>query len=76
MSLAAVDHPAERFYASTVGQKAVMAVSGYVLVLFVLGHLAGNLQIYEGPDKINNYSRVLHSMPGCCGALAPHCLSC
>jgi succinate dehydrogenase / fumarate reductase, cytochrome b subunit len=63
MSLAAVDQPAERFYASTVGRKAVMAVSGCVLVLFVLGHLAGNLQIYEGPDKINNYSRVLHSMP-------------
>ncbi len=52
-----------RFYASTVGQKAVMAVSGLVLFLFVLGHLVGNLQIYEGPEKLNNYARFLRSMP-------------
>ena len=51
------------FYTSTVGKKAAMAVSGCILFLFVLGHLAGNLQIYEGPEKINNYSRLLHSMP-------------
>jgi succinate dehydrogenase / fumarate reductase cytochrome b subunit len=51
------------FYHSTVGKKALMAVSGCILFLFVLGHLAGNLQIYEGPEKINNYSRLLHSMP-------------
>jgi succinate dehydrogenase / fumarate reductase cytochrome b subunit len=56
-------HPAEHVYASTVGKKAVMAVSGCILFLFVLGHLAGNLQIYEGPEKLNNYSRFLHSMP-------------
>jgi len=54
----------ESFYSSTVGKKAVMAVSGAVLFLFVLGHLAGNLQIYEGPEKLNAYSRFLHSMPG------------
>jgi succinate dehydrogenase / fumarate reductase cytochrome b subunit len=54
---------AARFYSSTVGQKAVMAVSGCILFLFVLGHLVGNLQIYEGPNKLNSYSRFLHSMP-------------
>jgi succinate dehydrogenase / fumarate reductase, cytochrome b subunit len=54
---------ADRFYSSTVGKKAVMAVSGCILFLFVLGHLAGNLQIYEGPEKINNYARFLRSMP-------------
>jgi succinate dehydrogenase / fumarate reductase cytochrome b subunit len=54
---------AEPFYSSTVGKKAVMAVSGCILFLFVLGHLAGNLQIYEGPAKLNDYSRLLHSMP-------------
>jgi succinate dehydrogenase / fumarate reductase cytochrome b subunit len=51
------------FYNSTVGKKAVMAASGCILFLFVLGHLAGNLQIYEGPEKINNYARFLRSMP-------------
>jgi succinate dehydrogenase / fumarate reductase, cytochrome b subunit len=54
---------AEPFYSSTVGKKAAMAASGAVLFLFVAAHLAGNLQIYEGPQKLNDYSRLLHSMP-------------
>jgi succinate dehydrogenase / fumarate reductase cytochrome b subunit len=40
-----------------------MAVSGLVLFLFVVGHLIGNLQIYEGPEKLNNYARFLRSVP-------------
>ncbi len=66
MSAASVGLPnrrTDRFYTSTVGTKAVMAVSGCILFLFVLGHLVGNLQIYEGPEKLNSYSRFLHSMP-------------
>jgi succinate dehydrogenase / fumarate reductase cytochrome b subunit len=56
------------FYASTVGKKVVMAVSGLVLVLFVLGHMAGNLKIFAGIDpatgdyKIDDYGRFLRSM--------------
>ena len=51
------------FYSSTIGQKAVMAVSGCVLFLFVAGHLAGNLQIYEGAEKLNQYAAFLRSRP-------------
>ena len=40
-----------------------MAVSGVILFLFVLGHLVGNLQIYEGPEKLNSYAHFLRSMP-------------
>lgn len=58
-----VDGRAEPFYSSTVGKKAVMAVSGCILFVFVLGHLVGNLQVYEGPEKLDNYSKFLHSMP-------------
>jgi succinate dehydrogenase / fumarate reductase cytochrome b subunit len=57
------EHRPANFYASTVGKKAVMAVSGLVLFLFVIGHLVGNLQIYEGPEKLNTYARFLRSMP-------------
>jgi succinate dehydrogenase / fumarate reductase cytochrome b subunit len=57
------EHRPGNFYASTVGKKAVMAVSGAVLFLFVVGHLIGNLQIYDGPDKLNNYARFLRSVP-------------
>ncbi|MGH9668314.1 MAG: succinate dehydrogenase cytochrome b subunit [Bryobacteraceae bacterium] len=52
-----------RFWQSTLGKKAVMAVSGVILFAFVVGHLLGNLQIYEGPEKINSYARFLRSMP-------------
>jgi succinate dehydrogenase / fumarate reductase cytochrome b subunit len=54
---------ADRFYTSTVGKKAVMASSGAILFLFVVGHLIGNLQIYEGPEKLNSYAAFLRSMP-------------
>jgi succinate dehydrogenase cytochrome b subunit len=53
----------DNFYASTAGMKAAMAVSGCILFLFVVGHLIGNLQIYEGPEKLNRYAVFLRSMP-------------
>lgn len=48
---------------TTVGKKAVMAVSGLALVGFVIVHMIGNLQLYSGPEKINAYAALLHSMP-------------
>jgi succinate dehydrogenase / fumarate reductase, cytochrome b subunit len=53
----------QHFYSSTTGKKAAMAVSGCILFLFVVGHLIGNLQIYEGPEKLNRYAVLLRSMP-------------
>jgi succinate dehydrogenase / fumarate reductase cytochrome b subunit len=52
-----------RFWASTNGKKIVMAITGAILFLYVIGHMLGNLQIFEGPEKINNYSHFLHGMP-------------
>jgi len=40
-----------------------MAVSGCILFLFVVGHLIGNLQIYEGHDKLNRYAVLLRTEP-------------
>ncbi len=45
---------------SSVGKKAVMAVTGLIGILFVIGHMIGNLQIFEGADRINAYGRLLH----------------
>ena len=53
----------QHFYTSTTGKKAVMAVSGCILFLFVVGHLVGNLQIYEGPEKLNRYAVLLRTEP-------------
>jgi len=54
--------PSNRFYASSIGKKLLVAVTGLVLVIFVLGHLAGNLLIFAGPDAINEYGNMLHTM--------------
>jgi succinate dehydrogenase / fumarate reductase cytochrome b subunit len=37
-----------------------MAVSGLFMVGFVILHMAGNLQIFEGAEKLNTYSAFLH----------------
>jgi succinate dehydrogenase / fumarate reductase, cytochrome b subunit len=51
-----------RFYEAPVGKKAVMAVTGVALFGYVLGHLAGNLQIYSSdPEQINRYAAFLHN---------------
>jgi succinate dehydrogenase / fumarate reductase cytochrome b subunit len=50
-------------FRSSLGKKYVMAVSGFVLFLFVVGHLAGNLQIFLGPEAINRYGHFLQSNP-------------
>jgi len=53
---------APNFWQSTNGKKAVMAVTGAILFLFVVGHLAGNLQIFESRERINAYGRFLKSV--------------
>jgi succinate dehydrogenase / fumarate reductase cytochrome b subunit len=37
-----------------------MAVSGLIMVGFVIVHMAGNLQLFEGADRLNSYSAFLH----------------
>ena len=49
------------FLRSTVGKKIVVAVTGLIMFGFVVMHLAGNLQIFEGPEKINAYARFLRA---------------
>src|ERR1700719_627543 len=49
-------------WTSVIGKKVVMAVSGAVLILFVLAHMAGNLKIFSGPTEINDYSRFLREV--------------
>jgi succinate dehydrogenase / fumarate reductase cytochrome b subunit len=47
---------------SVIGKKVVMAVTGGVLILFVIGHMVGNLKIFSGPEEINAYSRFLREV--------------
>src|SRR5664280_1046899 len=58
-------HPirtAVRFYEAPIGKKAVMALTGVILVGYVIGHLLGNLQIYSADhEQINRYAAFLHN---------------
>jgi succinate dehydrogenase / fumarate reductase, cytochrome b subunit len=40
----------------------IVAVTGVVLIVFVIGHLIGNLQIFLGPDWVNSYAEHLRAL--------------
>lgn len=46
-------------YQSVIGKKIVMALTGFILFGFILGHMAGNLQIFMGADQLNAYAKFL-----------------
>jgi succinate dehydrogenase / fumarate reductase cytochrome b subunit len=50
------------FWQSTNGKKVVMAVTGCMMFLFVIGHMLGNLQMFESPEHINAYGHFLHNL--------------
>lgn len=50
-----------RLFNSSLGKKYIMAGSGFALFLFVIAHLAGNLQIFLGPEAINRYGHFLQT---------------
>ncbi|MGH7677551.1 MAG: succinate dehydrogenase cytochrome b subunit [Gemmatimonadaceae bacterium] len=50
-------------YRSTVGKKVIMAVTGLIGIAYVILHMAGNLQVFAGREKINAYAALLHG-PG------------
>ena len=56
------NHPLIAFYQSSIGKKLMVAVTAVILILYVLGHLLGNLQIYIGQDRINAYAKFLHDL--------------
>jgi succinate dehydrogenase / fumarate reductase cytochrome b subunit len=51
-----------RFWHSSVGKKAVMAVTGLVMIAFLISHVLGNLQVFAGPLTINEYSAALRRL--------------
>jgi len=67
MATVAIDTAREvrppRFWESTNGKKVIMAITGFILLLFVLGHMIGNLQVFEGPERLNAYGRFLRLEP-------------
>ena len=48
---------------SSIAKKQIVAVSGLILISFIIIHLIGNLFIFWGPAALNGYSEKLHKMP-------------
>jgi succinate dehydrogenase / fumarate reductase, cytochrome b subunit len=51
------------FFSSTIGKKLMVAITGLFMIVFLLLHLAGNLEIFSGPDAVNQYAAFLKTMP-------------
>ena len=49
------------FLTSTVGRKITMAITGQMMILFVIGHVLGNSTIYF--RTLNAYAAALHNLP-------------
>ena len=50
-------------FQTSVGSKVIVALTGLGLVGFVLFHMLGNLQVFEGAVALNRYAALLHEMP-------------
>jgi succinate dehydrogenase / fumarate reductase cytochrome b subunit len=47
-----------RFWGSSIGKKIVMAVTGALMVLFVIGHMSGNLKMFGGVDPQSGLHKI------------------
>jgi succinate dehydrogenase cytochrome b subunit len=54
---------AASFIRSTIGKKIVMAVTGIILFGFLVGHMAGNLQIFLGAERFDHYAESIKAIP-------------
>ena len=51
-------------YRSSIGKKAIMAITGLIGVGFLFLHMYGNLKIFEGPEYFNAYAAGLRTLGG------------
>ena len=49
-------------YRSTIGKKALMAVTGLVWIGYVVMHMYGNLKVFGGPEVFNHYAEGLRTL--------------
>jgi len=47
---------------SSIARKQIVAITGFLLIFFIITHLGGNLLIYAGPGVLNSYAHKLHSV--------------
>ena len=55
-------NPISSYLSSSIGRKWIVALTGLALFGFVIGHLAGNLQVFLGPEPLNRYAFFLQNL--------------
>jgi succinate dehydrogenase / fumarate reductase cytochrome b subunit len=51
-----------RFLFSNIGMKVLMALTGMLMVVFVIVHMVGNLQVFLGPEALDHYGAMLQGL--------------
>lgn len=69
-------NPLTFFWKSSIGKKWLVALTGLVLIAYVIGHLIGNLQIFAAPAQINGYAALLHASPPLLWAIRAFLIAC
>jgi succinate dehydrogenase / fumarate reductase, cytochrome b subunit len=54
--------PAQQATRSTVALKALMAVTGLILIGYLLAHMYGNFKVFAGPEAFNEYAHHLRTL--------------
>ncbi|HEX6942916.1 MAG TPA: succinate dehydrogenase cytochrome b subunit [Gemmatimonadaceae bacterium] len=52
-----------RLFGSSIGRKIVAATTGVLLIAFLLGHMYGNMKVFQGPEALNAYAAKLQGHP-------------
>jgi succinate dehydrogenase / fumarate reductase cytochrome b subunit len=52
-----------RLFRTSIGSKLLMSVSGLVLLGFLIGHLLGNMKVFQGQEALNAYGAWMHGHP-------------
>jgi succinate dehydrogenase / fumarate reductase cytochrome b subunit len=49
-------------FSNSVVKKAVMAVSGIIMILYLIAHMIGNLHAFQGAEEFNSYSHWIRTI--------------
>lgn len=60
--MAVTASPVVRLYRTSIGKKVIMAVTGVIGILYLIAHIFGNLHVFEGSAKLNEYALFLRDV--------------
>lgn len=52
-----------RLFGASIGRKLLAATTGFLLIAFLIGHLFGNLKVFQGQESLNAYAAFLQGHP-------------